>query len=190
MSLFNSDTVTIKRPDYAEPWTSEQVIPSLTVVFATLGIICTVGTGFPFVGIFFGLMANFCWLLTFTGIAYTIWKYRYFIAYSISTNQYKCLISPEMGQWFYQQHIYILNGKNKQVCKVPMVQLIMENSFKIKILPNTLQRFIDPKFTSELEAYMTQHGCHVQLLPGKRKGGYVVYTIRPALKKDRLFYVK
>ena len=187
MSWLKTDTVTIPRPDYAEPWSSRRVIPWLTVMFAILGIICTVGTGFPFVGIFFDLMANFCWFLTLTGIAYTIWKYRYSIAYSISTNQYKCLISPDMWQWLYGQKIFVLNGINSSVCKVPFVQLL-QNSFSIKVLPGTLQKLTDPKFVSELEAFMNQHGCQVSLLPGQRKGGYVVYTIRPALKKDRLFY--
>lgn len=188
MPLFSNDTVTITRPDYAEPWSAQQVIPILTVGFAILGTICIAGTGFLFVAVFFELLAKMCWTLVLIGVLYTIWQNRYVIRYLTSKSKYKCLLSPEMREWFYQQNIYSLDGKNSRVCKVPVVQL-MNDSFKIKVLAGTLQTLTDTKFASEIEAYMIQHGCDVSVLPGQRRGGYVEYSIRPDIRRDRLHYV-
>ena len=187
MSLLSSDTITITRPDYAEPWSAKQVIPALTFFFTVVAVLCTFGTGFTLVAIFFELLAGLCWLLTLVGIVYTGYQYRYWIRYISSNHKYKCLISPKMSSWFYNRHVFALNGVSREKCIVPSVHLSGDH-FKILILPNTLKILTDPQFATELESYIYQHGCKVSILPGQRRGGYVVYTIRPDVRRDRLSY--
>lgn len=188
--MFHSgDTRTIARPDYVPPWSGRQVIPWLILFFTVLGVVCVFGTGFPFVSIFFELLADACWALTLLCIVYTAWVDRFWLRYLVSRDKYRCLLLPQMGEWFYNRHLFALTGINQEKCTVP-VATVIENQIKIVVLPNTLKILIDPQFATELESYMYQHGCHVNILPGQRRGGYVFYTIRPNVREDRLSYGK
>lgn len=186
---FAGDTVTIARPDYVPPWSGRQVIPWLAVFFFIIAIVCVACTGLPLVAVFFKLMADACWVLTLVCAAYTVLAYRYWIRYFISRDEYRCLLSPQMATWFYNRQIFSLTGINQEKCVVPLATVV-GNRIQIVVLPKTLKILTDPQFATELDSYMWQHGCQVSVLPGQRRGGYVFYTIRPSLGKDRLFYEK
>lgn len=187
--IFSGDTRTITRPDHVPPWSGRQVIPVLTIFFFIVGILCVVFTGFPFVAIFFNLLANICWVLTVLCATYTAWTYRYWIRYLASRDKYRCLFSPQMANWFFNRQVFSLTDVSQGKCTVPLATVV-RNQIHILVLPNTLKILTDPQFATELESYMWQHGCHVSILPGQRRGGYVFYTIRPDIRRDRLSYGK